>query len=71
MLHPVKSKFYLKERLGTDAMEVAKEKLKLFQFQVLLEIKLMQFKEIMRSVFHTGESGEVFGRLGVGRRSIQ
>ena len=57
MLHPVKSKFFLKEKLETNAMEVAKEKLKLFQLQVLLKFKLMQFKETMRNVFTQGKVG--------------
>ena len=61
MLHLAKIKFFLKEKLETNAMEVAKEKLKLFQLQVLLKFKLMQFKEIMRSVFsHRGKWGGIW-----------
>ena len=47
----------MKEKLETNAMEVAKEKLKLLQLQVLLKFKLMQFKETMRNFFTQGKVG--------------
>ena len=47
----------MKEKLETNAMEVAKEKLKLLQLQVLLKFKLLKFKETMRNFFTQGKVG--------------